>query len=73
MFTKVQKGSIIILLVYVDDNLIASNDMDDVIAFKQFLNKKFKLKDLGTLKFFLGLKVARSTKGLSFMPEKVHP
>ena len=65
MFTKVQKGSIIILLVYVDDILIASNDVDAMNACKQYLDNKFKLKDLGTLKFFLGLEVAWTTKGLS--------
>ena len=35
--------------------LIASNDVDVVNTFKQFLDNKFKLKDLGTLKYFLGL------------------
>ena len=34
MFTKIQKGSIIIFLVYVDDILIASNDVDAVNVFK---------------------------------------
>ena len=68
--TKVQKGSIIILLVYVDDILIASNDVDVVVIFKQFLDNKFKLKDLGTLKFFLGLEVARIAKGLSLCQGK---
>ena len=58
MFTRIQRGSIIILLVYVDDILIASNDVDAVNVFKQFLNNKFILKDLGTLKYFLGLEVA---------------
>ena len=50
VFTRIQKGSIIILLVYVDDILIASNDVDAINVFKQFLDDKFKLKDLGTLK-----------------------
>ena len=58
MFTRIQRGSIIILLVYVDDILIASNDVDVVNVFKQFLDNKFKLKDLGTFKYFLGLEVA---------------
>ena len=31
---KVQKGSFIIFLVYVDDILIASNDVDVVVIFK---------------------------------------
>ena len=70
MFTKIQKGSIIILLVYLNDILIASNDVDVVSAFKQFLDKKFKRKDLGTLKFFLGLEVARTAKGISLCQRK---
>ena len=70
VFTRVQMGSIIILLVYVDDILIASNDVDAVSAFKQFLDNKFKLKDLGTMKFFLGLEVPRTTKGISFCQRK---
>ena len=69
MFTRIQKGSIIILLVYLNDILIASNDVDAVSTFKQFLDNKFKLKDLGSLKFFLGLEVARTTRGISLCRE----
>ena len=49
---------------------LASNDVEAVNAFKQFLDKKFKLKDLGTLKYFLCLEVARTTKGLSLCQRK---
>ena len=49
---------------------LASNDVEAVNAFKQFLDKKFKLKDLGTLKYFLGFEVARTTKGLSLCQRK---
>ena len=51
-----------ILLVYVDDVLIACNDKVEVDKFKVMLDDKFKLKDLGNLKYFLGLEVARSDK-----------
>ena len=69
MFTRIQKGSIIILLVYLNDILIASNDVDAVSAFKQFLDKKFKRKDLGTLKFFLGLKWQELLRGYLYAKE----
>ena len=70
VFTRVRGGSIIIILVYVDDILIPSNDVDAVNSFKQFLDNKFKLKDLGTLKYFLGLEVARIAKGLFLCQRK---
>ena len=50
--------------MYVDDILIASNDIHAVKELKVFLDQEFKLKDLGNLKFFLGLEVARSDKGI---------
>ena len=70
VFTIIKGGSIIIILVYVDDILIASNDVDAMNSFKQFLDSKFKLKDLGTLKYFLGLEVARTIKGISLCQRK---
>jgi hypothetical protein len=42
-------------LVYVDDIAIASNDAVAIRVLTTLLNEKFHLKDLGTLKFFLGL------------------
>jgi len=70
VFTKFEKSSIIILLVYVDDILIAGNNETAIDDFKKFFDNKFKLKDLGFLKYFLGLEVARTTKGISLCKRK---
>ena len=70
MSTRIQRGSITILLVYVDEILIESNDVDAINFFKQFLDNKFKLQDLGTLKYFLGLEITRTTKGMSLCQRK---
>ena len=70
LFTKKFNQSFIALLVYVDDILITSNDVQAVDDLKRSLNHEFKLKDLGNLKYFLGLEVARSEKGISLCQRK---
>lgn len=65
LFTKSSSEAFIALIVYVDDVLIASDNVQVVVDLKVLLDKKFKLKDLGDLKFFLGLEVARSKEGIS--------
>ena len=70
LFTRTQGFSFIALLVYVDDILIASNDIASVTSLKQALHTEFKLKDLGNLKYFLGLEVARSSTGISLCQRK---
>jgi hypothetical protein len=64
LFIRTQDSSFIALLVYVDDIAIASNDDVAVKSLIVTLNDRFRLKNLGALKYFLGLEVARSTKGI---------
>ena len=65
LFTKKNSTSFIALLVYVDDILIISDNKQAVDELKVMLDQQFKLKDLGDLKFFLGLEVARTTDGIN--------
>jgi hypothetical protein len=70
LFTKTEGSTCIGLLVYVDDILIASNNLESVKVFITFLDQQFKLKDLGPAKYFLGLELARSHKGISLCQRK---
>jgi hypothetical protein len=70
LFTRLQGTSFIALLVYVDDILIASNDTAAVTLLTEFLNSQFRLKDLGPVKFFLGLEIARNSSGISICQRK---
>lgn len=53
-----------IILVYVDDLLITGNETILIQEAKDILNHNFKMKDLGELKFFLGIEFAKSKKGI---------
>ena len=70
LITRQQNKSFIVLLVYVDDVLIASNDQEEVNRFIMMLDQKFKIKDLSDLMFFLDLEVARSEKGIVLCQRK---
>ena len=51
-------GQCIYLIVYVDDIVITNNDQDGIQKLKQHLFSHFQTKDLGKLKYFLGIEVA---------------
>lgn len=70
LFTKVHGSSFTTLLVYIDDILLASNDMSYITQGKAYLDARFKIKDLEKLKYFLGLEVARTTTGISINQRK---
>jgi len=59
-----------VLLVYVDDLVLMWNDNALCAEFKAYLNSCFHIEDLGSLKYFLDIKVARSEKGLFLCQRK---
>ena len=54
------EAGIILLVVYVDDIVIIESDMSGISSLKSFLHDQFHRKDLGMLKYFLGVEVLRS-------------
>ncbi|XP_075083829.1 uncharacterized protein LOC142167796 [Nicotiana tabacum] len=59
-----KKGGIVVVLVYVDNLLIIGSNANLIIEAKHVLHQKFKLKDLGELRYFLGIEVLRSKAGV---------
>ena len=43
------------ILVWVDDLIIATNCIDDLNETKNLLSNRFKMTDMGVLKWFLGI------------------
>lgn len=62
LFVFNQDGVIIYILVYVNDIIVTGNNSTKLEAFVHQLNSSFTLKDLGDLKFFLGIEVCRTLK-----------
>lgn len=62
--------SFVVVLVYVDDILIASDNDAAVLELQSLLRSEFKIKDLGQARFFLGLEIARSSEGISVCQRK---
>lgn len=65
LFTKVStKDKLSVLIVYVDDIILTGDDTDEMNRLKQCLAKEFEIKDLGQLRYFLGMEIARSKEGI---------
>ncbi|KAM2457997.1 hypothetical protein ACFX1W_006848 [Malus domestica] len=70
LFTKAQGTSFIVVLIYVDDILLTGNDLQEMKRLKTFLLTHFRIKDLGDLKYFLGIEFSRSKKGIFISQRK---
>ncbi|GJY04161.1 ribonuclease H-like domain-containing protein [Tanacetum coccineum] len=55
---------------YVDDIVVTSNNENEIDKFKKFLSSKFMIKDLGLLKYFLGIEVLENENGLCLSQRK---
>jgi len=55
LFTLHSDSMFTALLVYVDDVILAGISMTEINRIKDTLDTKFKIKDLGQLKYFLGI------------------
>ena len=69
LFTLTTPSGMVALLVYVDDIIITGSDKEGIKATKEFLKSMFEIKDLGEMKYFLGIEICRSKEGL-FMSQR---
>ncbi|XP_075073941.1 uncharacterized protein LOC142161877 [Nicotiana tabacum] len=64
------ESELILVLVYVDDLLVTGSSQRLNLQTRNDLKLTFKMKDLGELKFFLGIEFARSSKGIVMSQRK---
>ncbi|CAL2225004.1 unnamed protein product [Prunus armeniaca] len=64
LFVKCDGRRLTELIVYVYDIVITGNDTREQLKLQKYLSREFEMKDLGDLKYFLGIEVARSKTGI---------
>lgn len=70
MFVRREGEKITVLIVYVDDIVVTGNHEAEISQLKSLLAKEFEIKDLGPLKYFLGIEVAQSKSGIFISQRK---
>jgi hypothetical protein len=70
LFYQKNNGKLTVLIVYVDDIVITGDDDKGIESLKKHLTKEFEVKDLGQLRYFLGIEVSRSSKGIYLSQRK---
>jgi hypothetical protein len=63
LYVKKTNG-IVVIVIYVDDLIITGDSDADISDLKKLLKQKFEMKDLGELRYFLGIEVTHSPKGI---------
>lgn len=70
LFIKNHHYEFTALIIYVDDIALTGNSPCEITNIKKILHSNFHIKDLGTLKYFLGIEVAHSSQGISLCQRK---
>ena len=70
VFYNNSSSGIILLVVYVDDIVITRSDFKSISSLTSFLHSQFHTKDLRMLRYFLGIEVMRSKRGIFLSQRK---
>lgn len=71
LIKHLKNNKISILIVYVDVIILIGDDEPGLIDLKQKVACEFQIKDMGTLKYFQGMKFARSNKRILLTKENM--
>ncbi|KAL6335699.1 hypothetical protein AAG906_032893 [Vitis piasezkii] len=73
IYLKFSGSKFIILVLYVDDILLASSDVGLLHETKRFLSSKFDMKDLSNASFVLGIQIHRDrSRGILGLSQKAY-
>jgi hypothetical protein len=64
LYVKKTNHGIVIIVIYVNDLIIIGNSDAYIFDLNKLLKQKFEMKDLGELRYFLGIEVIQAPKGI---------
>ncbi len=64
LYVRKSDEGIVVITIYVDDLIVGGDNEKEVEHVKSFFKQKFDMKDLGELKFFLGIEVIKRPEGI---------
>jgi len=70
LFVHISARGRTLLLLYVDDMLIAGDDHDYIAFVKNRLREQFMMSDLGPLSYFLGIEITSTPDGYYLSQQK---
>ncbi|RWR73399.1 Gag-protease-integrase-RT-RNaseH polyprotein [Cinnamomum micranthum f. kanehirae] len=73
IYLKISGSKFIILVLYVDDILLASNDLGIIHETKEYLRNNFDMKDMGEATFVIGIEIYRDrSRGLLGLSQEAY-
>jgi len=57
IYLKVSESKVIFLILYIDDILLATNNLGLLHETKKFLSSNFEMKDMGETKYVIGIEI----------------
>lgn len=64
LYKRIQGKSTTYIALYVDDMIIATNDLAFFTIFKKHLLTNYRVKDIGILKHYLGIRIDQTDQGI---------
>ena len=73
IYLKVSGSKVIFLVLYVDDILLASNDLGLLHDTKQFISQNFEMKDLDEASYVIGIEIHKDkTRNFQTVSKGLH-
>ena len=73
VYLKISGSNIYIVVLYVDNILLASNNLEMIHKTKKFLTRNFEMKDLGEASFIIGIEIHRDwSRGILGLSQRAY-